>query len=119
MLLAAEALTAGIVASWTWVRLVKPSTSCRARWLAGDSGRLAKVVEVRWAGAPGGSAAAAALQARLLVEKRGERDREGQLQTVYALGEAAMGPDGQCAGIDEFITAMFVTADPAQASEGM
>ena len=60
LLLAAEALTAGIVASWTWVRLVKPSTSCRARWLAGDSGRLAKVVEVRWAGAPGGSAAAGA-----------------------------------------------------------
>ena len=41
------------------------------------------------------------------------------MQTVYALGEAAMGPDGQCAGIDEFITAMFETADPAQAIEGL
>ena len=35
------------------------------------------------------------------------------------LGEAALGADGRCSGIDEFITAMFETADPAQAIEAL
>jgi len=64
-------------------------------------------------------AISAALHSRLLVEKRNERDQQGQPQTVYALGEAAMGADGKCSGIDEFITAMFETADPAQAIEAL
>lgn len=54
------ALTTGSVAFCTSVRCVKRSTSARARWLDGDSGRLAKVVEVRWRAAPGGGAATAA-----------------------------------------------------------
>ena len=52
-------LTAGSVAFCTSVRCVKRSTSARARWLAGDSGRLANVVLVRWRAAPGGGAATA------------------------------------------------------------
>ena len=64
-------------------------------------------------------AISAALASRLLVERRDERDAQGQPVTVYALGETAMGGDGKCSGIDEFITAMFETADPAQAIEGL
>lgn len=95
------------------------SASAASNGNGGGSGRAAAPPpRVPGIGDPA-DAVAAALRCRLLVEKRNERDRQGQPQVVYALGEAAMGADGRCSGIDEFITAMFETADPAQAIEAL
>lgn len=101
--------------------LPKPQTQQQAQT---SSSAPSAAINVPGIGDPA-DAVAAALRARLLVEKRGDgggsssRDAEGQPQTVYALGEAALGPDGRCSAIDEFITAMFESADPAQAIEAL